>query len=89
MKTLLDDLWYNHPIGVRLEQSQEEKDALNELIVYEDELRNSLTQKQKMIYKRYETCSIEVNCISEKEAFIKGVRFATQYLFNALYTTEK
>lgn len=85
MKTLLDDLWYNHQIGVRSEQSQEEKDALNKLIVLEDALRDSLTEKQNILYKHYEACSIEVNCISEKEAFVKGVRFATQYLFETLF----
>lgn len=83
MNSIIEDLWFNYQIGIRSKLSQEEKDALNDLILFEDKLRESLTEEQKSIYKSYEACAIKSNCISEKEAFIKGVRFATQYLFEA------
>ncbi len=89
MNSILEDLWYSYQIGIRSEQSQEEKDALNDLVLFENKLRESLTEEQKNIYKSYESCVIKNNCISEKEAFIKGVRFATQYLFESLYKNEK
>ncbi len=89
MNSILEDLWYNYQIGIRSEQSQEEKDVLNDLVLFEDKLRESLTEEQKHIYKSYESCVIKSNCISEKEAFIKGVRFATQYLFETLNKSKK
>lgn len=84
MKRILEDLWYNDYISVRTEQSSEEKEALEELISLEDKLHKCLSKKQKDICKNYEACVIKINCISEKEAFIKGVCFATQYLFESL-----
>ncbi len=87
MNRILEDLWYNYYISTHTEQSPEEKETLDELILLEGKLQKSLSEEQMDIYKNYEACTMKISCISEKEAFIKGACFATQYLFEALRKT--
>ena len=84
MNRILEELWYTYQIGILAEQKPEEREALDDFVLLQEKLRESLTEEQKAIYDNYEICAIKSNCISEKEAFIKGVRFATQYLFETL-----
>ena len=38
-----------------------------------------------MRIKIYDNCLNEISDICERKAFIKGIRFATQYLIEAIY----
>lgn len=49
----------------------------------EDKLRAKLNDEQKELLEEYDNAISETNGISEKYAFIKGVRFATRLTFEA------
>ena len=51
----------------------------------EKELKAKLTQEQLELLNEYNDAFSELNQISERHAFIKGVMFTTRFIFQALY----
>ncbi len=86
MKKIIEDLWYSYITNCLAEQTVEEKKILSKLVKYESNLHSKLSEEQKNALKNYENCLDELNDISTKDAFIKGIRFATIFLIEALYT---
>lgn len=68
-----------------VKQNDEERKMLDILITKEEKLYAKLNEEQREVLKNYEDCLGEISSISEKEAFIEGIRFATAYLMEALY----
>lgn len=64
----------------------EEKKILDKIVSKESELNEMLTKEQFMIFESFTNYFHEINCISERNAFIKGVCFATKFIFEALST---
>lgn len=67
-----------------LKACSQEKELVKEMEEYGDKLRASLNEQQNEILQRYQDLWDRVSCFSEKEAFIKGVRFATGFLLDSL-----
>ena len=85
MEKTLKDLWNSYQAENLLKNSAEGKKALGKLIVSEEKLNKHLTDNQKELLKAYDNCLNEISDICERKAFIKGIRFATQYLIEAIY----
>ena len=64
--------------------NDEKKKILDELILNEENLRNVLNEEQKAFLENYERCMNEITCISEKDAFVKGLYFATEFFLEAV-----
>lgn len=84
MKKILEDLWYSYLMENSIERNTEKKKILNILTANEEKLHEKLNKEQKEALENYENSLYEINSISEKEAFIKGIRFATMFLIEAL-----
>lgn len=84
MNKTLSDLWYyileQHPFETRAEA----KELLDRAVEKEEALHATLTRQQKEYLKKYEDCLGELYDVYEKEAFIKGIRFATNFLMEAM-----
>lgn len=89
MKKMLENLWYSYQEENFSKQSKEEKKILNVLIDNEEKLRASLNEEQKEWLQNYEIYMNERVCISEKNAFIEGIRFSANFLAEAFYKGEK
>ena len=85
MKRVIEDLWYSYITNCLTEQTKEEKKILRTLIEYENDLHSKLNDEQKNSLKNYEDYLDKLSDISSRGAFIKGIRFATIFLIEALY----
>ena len=63
--------------------SRDETDITPRLESIDRELTESLNEVQQELLHKYSDLLSELNVILEREAFIKGVKFATAYLGEA------
>ena len=85
MKTMLEELWYSYQMENPIEKNDQNKILLSKLVEKQDYLHDNLDPE---IFKICEECHdiiFEMNENSNKESFVKGIRFATKYLIEALY----
>lgn len=66
--------------------SKEEKAILIVVAEKSEKLSKSLTADQALIFEDYHGSLSELHSVERKESFIKGIKFATQFLLEA---TEK
>lgn len=78
----LSELWNNIDM-IDVTPSKDEKEIIGDLETHGNALINSLDNKQKALFERYDSSMSELNYVCRQEAFIKGVRFATRYLLEA------
>ncbi len=79
---ILNELWeyidtFNPYAG------KEEKEILSVVAVKSEEFAKSMTNEQIPIFEDYHDSLSELHSVERKEAFVKGVRFATQFLLEA------
>ncbi len=67
-----------------LEKSDEERIILAKIIKTEEQLIRILSEENRSILEEYNNLQIELCSLYEKESFTKGIRFATQYVFETL-----
>lgn len=84
MKKELENLWYNHMIEEIAERTDKEKEIIKNLTESDNQLRDKLNEEQKALLQDYDDAFLQVSRISEKNAFVKGVQFATRFLIEAL-----
>lgn len=84
MRKELEDLWYNYLIEVMVERTDKEKEIIKNLTESDNCLRDKLNDEQKALLQNYDNAFMQVSRISEKNAFVKGVQFATRFLVEAL-----
>lgn len=85
MRKELEDLWFYYLIEFPLKRSDKEKATIDNWSKQEDYFRSKLNDEQLEFLEEYDNAVAEVGRISEKNAFFKGVKFATQFIFEALY----
>lgn len=85
MRENLEDLWFDYLIEFPIERNEREKTTIKEWLNKEKYFRSNLNEEQIAILEEYDDALSAVNRISEKNAFIKGVLFATRFIFEALF----
>lgn len=83
MRKELEELWQYYLIEVPLQRNEKEKEIIRKYSEAEDNLRAKLNDEQKELLEKYDNAVCETNGISERFAFIKGIRFATRLIFEA------
>lgn len=83
MKNLLEDLWFSYLIEERTVLSDSDRIIVQSANQKRDKIYNALNQAQKNDFDDYEENANDICNIYEKEAFIKGVRFAVKFLNGA------
>lgn len=81
---ILEQLWHAHASLRVTEWTLEAEKCLNELEEREDTLFETLTHEQKDALNTYKTELFDLCTLYEKDAFMKGVQFATAYMIEAL-----
>lgn len=84
MRKELEELWQYYIIEVPLQRTDDEKEIISKYGKAEKILRAKLNDEQKELLEEYDNAISETNSISERYAFVKGVRFATRLIFEAL-----
>ena len=74
--TTLENFYYGNivPTDKDIRRGSEYSKLLNMSVRNEEKLLPTLTKEQKVIFEKYKDCVIEMNSISEKEAFIQGMK---------------
>ena len=83
MRKELEELWQYYLIEVPLQRNEKEKEIIREYGEVEEKLRAKLNDEQIELLEEYDNSVSETNSISERYAFIKGVRFAIRLIFEA------
>lgn len=84
--TTLEDLYYGniHP-NERFTGQSPRTDNLVKLIgKNEDELKESLTEKQKEVFEKFKDCQNELSLITEQQAFRTGYILATRIMVEVM-----
>lgn len=84
MKHLLEELWNSYLTQKPTEQTEEKRELIDAILEVEDKLREKLDEKQIDLLEQYVDCIGNLHAVSETEAFIAGVRFASSFLVEAL-----
>lgn len=85
MREDLNDLWNYYLIEVPLKNTEKEELHVKRYSKQEDKFRSKLTDEQIVFLEEYDNAVSELNRISERHAFIKGIMFATRFIFQAMY----
>ncbi len=83
MRKELDELWQNYLIEVPMERTAEEKGYISEYSKISALLHSKLNDEQKELLEEYDNAVCKTSRMSEKYAFIKGIRFMTRLIFEA------
>lgn len=85
---ILAQLWYSDASLRVTEWTAETEKVLTELEEQEENLFATLTREQKDALNTYKTDLLNLCTLYEKDAFTKGVQFATAYMIEALGQTD-
>lgn len=84
MKKVLDEIWYNLDLMTPSE-IPEERQYLSQLIHhYSEKMYEGMPEKNRKAFLQYERYENEAGAIAQREAFFRGVHFATSFLLEAL-----
>lgn len=84
MKNTLEDLWFSYLIEEGIALSDSDRIIVNSSSQKREEIYNTLSQTQRQAFEKYEENTNDMLNIYEKEAFIKGIKFATKFFINSL-----
>ena len=79
---VLEDLYYGNisPHERYIKQGSRVDKLVKLICKNEDELNNSLTEKQKETFEKFKDVTSELSCITEREAFTAGFILATRIM---------
>ena len=82
---ILEDLYYGNisPHERYIKQGSKVEKLVKLICKNEDELNNSLTEKQKETFEKFKDVTSELSCITEREAFTAGFILATRIMMQA------
>ena len=84
MNETLEALWYSYLNDERVPFDPERDRLVEKLQSKEEKLRASLSAEQIAAIEEYEGCRDSLGSLAERDAFFRGVRIATKFLFDAL-----
>lgn len=84
MKNELEKLWYSYIIEEVSKRNDQEKEIIRNWSAKETDFRAKLNDEQKALLEEYDAAVCKMSGTSEKNAFIKGVKFTTRFFIEAL-----
>ena len=79
MKSMLEELWYSYVIDKKQCTSVEERKLINTISEIDETIRKTLNAQQKKLLEKYDNSISLLSMYNEKNAFITGVHFATEF----------
>ena len=80
MRKILKELWYGNvcPNTGYREATKEAKEPMGYIADHHDNLRATLTDKQKEILEKFDDCYAELTDINEREIFVYAFRLGAR-----------
>ena len=85
MREDLENLWYSYIVETGTVRTEQERAIIKNLSEIDEQFRAKLNQEQIALLEEYDKAFTATYSLLEKDAFVKGVRFATRFLVEALY----
>lgn len=86
---ILDELWYgNMTFESHTAGDKEYKKETKKLYELSDKFLPMLSEEQRKAFNEFTDQQLSVYAISEKDAFITGVRFGVEFMLDALCNIE-
>ncbi len=83
-KSTLEDIWYLYQAEYPMKQNKEINELFRMLEKLREKLVNGICKGEASVLEEYEQIRDKMECVVEKDAFIKGVKFAAGFLVEAL-----
>lgn len=89
--TTLEDLYYgnNIPYERSFKRGRAYSEALGYVVRNENDLRATLTERQKEIFEKLKDCESELHGMNELESFISGFKLAARILIEVMQEPPK
>ncbi len=84
MKSLLEQLWYAYLNLYPYENDEEIIRLRDDLLLKEQQLRAGFTEEQTKLFLCYNDSVGMLEVVKERNAFIKGVKFAVNFMLESL-----
>ena len=84
MKSLLEQLWYAYLNLYPYENDEEIIRLRDDLLLKEQQLRSEFTEEQTKLFFSYNDSQGMLEIVKERNAFIKGVKFAVKFFWESL-----
>ena len=84
MREDLKDLWDYYLFEVPLKENKEDKRIKETCAVAENTLRENLNTVQIALLEEYDNATFSLGEVKERNAFIKGVKFAVKFFWESL-----
>ena len=89
--TTLENLYYGNifPADKDLKRGSKYARLLNQSVQHEEKLIPTFSKEQASIFEKYRVCVTEMNSISEKEAFIQGMKLGIKIIVEVFIDDSK
>ena len=84
MEKDLEQLWYSYIVETGTVRTESDRAIIKNLSEKDEQLRSSLNQEQIKLLEEYDKAFTATYTLLEKDAFVKGIKFATRFLFESL-----
>lgn len=88
MKNIFQDLWCCYLSEQGKKREKEETELVEKFLTDEKVLYETFNEEQKKLYDKMEKSLSEINDISERDAFVKGIKFGSGFVFEAFCKDE-
>lgn len=86
---MLDELWYgNITFESHVDGDREYKKESKKLLDLYDKFLPLLSEEQKKAFEKFNDQQVALSAISEKDAFIAGVRFGAEFMLDVFCNAE-
>lgn len=80
---VLDLIWESMDI-INPYASESEKESLCKIEEKAEKIRNLMNKDSINLFEKYEESMFEYSSVKEKEAFLKGIKFASNFIFEII-----
>ena len=80
MRSILEELWYGNidPNNDHRELTSETKELMGYITRHHHDLQETLTESQKELLEKFDTCYAELTDINEREIFVYAFRLGAK-----------
>lgn len=88
MRKILEDLWYGNicPQNDSYQPTKEKKELMEYITFHHNNLRATLTEKQKEVLEKFDDCHAELSSINEREIFVYAFQLGARIAIEVMHS---
>lgn len=80
----IEELWYLYQSETTAKFDKELSEFFKNSEACREKLLQNMSDEDKNLFETYQQAMTKIECIVEKDAFVKGVKFASKFLVEAM-----